>query len=240
MKIGMLGVRSACAGAMALGLVVCGGGAGTAADAGLPQASALSATAALGEKIFNDTTLSASGQQSCASCRSPADAHAPANSLAVQPGGSQLELSGRRNTPSIHYASFTPAFSLAVDGTPSGGWFVDGRADTLQAQAAQPFTNPSALFHNGRFATLKEALTFYVQRDTQPEKFYPLAADGSVRQFDDLPPPYRANVNTREAPYNRRPGDAPALSDAEIDAEIDAVIDDVIAFLATLTDGYWR
>ena len=75
-------------------------------------------------------------------------------------------------------------------------------------------------------------LAFYVQRDTQPEKFYPLAADGSVRQFDDLPRAYRANVNTSDAPDNRQPGDTPALSDAEID--------DVIAFLATLTDSIRR
>jgi cytochrome c peroxidase len=87
-----------------------------------------------------------------------------------------------------------------------------------------------ALFHNGRFGTLKEALTFYVQRDTNPEKWYPLNADGAVKKFDDLPPQYVANVNTLEVPYNRQRGDAPALSDAEVD--------DVIAFLKTLTDGY--
>ena len=87
-----------------------------------------------------------------------------------------------------------------------------------------------AYFHNGRFKTLKDALTFYVQRDTDPEKWYPLASDGTVRKFDDLPAAYRGNVNTEEAPYNRRPGEAPALSDAEID--------DVIAFLETLSDGY--
>jgi cytochrome c peroxidase len=87
-----------------------------------------------------------------------------------------------------------------------------------------------ALFHNGRFKTLKEALTFYVQRDTNPEKWYPLNADGTVRKFDDLPARYRANVNTTEGPYNRQPGDTPALSDGEVD--------DVIAFLKTLTDGY--
>ncbi len=45
-----------------------------------------------------------------------------------------------------------------------------------------------------------------------------------------MPPQYHANVNTTEAPYNRKPGDAPALSDAEID--------DVIVFLQTLNDGY--
>ena len=69
-----------------------------------------------------------------------------------------------------------------------------------------------------------------MQRDTNPEKWYPLNADGSVNKFDDLPLQYQANVNTTEAPYNRGLGDVPALSDAEID--------DVIAFLKTLSDGY--
>ena len=87
-----------------------------------------------------------------------------------------------------------------------------------------------AYFHNGRFKTLKDALTFYVQRDTNPVKWYPLDGSGTVVKFDDLPREYRVNVNTTEVPYNRRLGDVPALSDAEID--------DVIAFLKTLSDGY--
>jgi len=87
-------------------------------------------------------------------------------------------------------------------------------------------------FHNGRFKTLKEAITFYVQRDTHPEKWYPKSADGTVLKFDDLPAKYHKNVNTTEVPYNRRPGDDPALSDDEVD--------DVIAFLQTLNDGYGR
>lgn len=87
-------------------------------------------------------------------------------------------------------------------------------------------------FHNGRFATLEETLRFYVRRDTHPEEWYPRDADGTVHKFDDLPPAYRANVNTSEAPYNRRPGDDPALSETEIA--------DVVAFLKTLTDGYLR
>jgi cytochrome c peroxidase len=85
-------------------------------------------------------------------------------------------------------------------------------------------------FHNGRFTTLKDAITFYVQRDTNPEKWYPLNPDGTVNKFNDLPAQYVANVNTLEVPYNRHLGDAPALSDAEVD--------DVIAFLQTLSDGY--
>jgi cytochrome c peroxidase len=87
-------------------------------------------------------------------------------------------------------------------------------------------------FHNGRFATLKEALQFYVQRDTNPEKFYPLLPDGTADKFNDLPAAYHRNVNTEEVPYNRKPGEQPALSDAEID--------DLIAFLGTLTDGYTK
>jgi cytochrome c peroxidase len=85
-------------------------------------------------------------------------------------------------------------------------------------------------FHNGRFATLKELIGFYVRRDTNPEEWYPLNADGSPDKFDDLPPQYRGNVNVTEAPYNRRAGDAPGLTPDEIDL--------VVEFLNTLTDGY--
>ncbi|TLY50388.1 MAG: c-type cytochrome [Gammaproteobacteria bacterium] len=85
-------------------------------------------------------------------------------------------------------------------------------------------------FHNGRFDSLSETIEFYVQRDTNPARWYPASTDGSVRKFDDLPPAYARNVNTSEAPYNRQQGGSPALSAAEID--------DVIAFLSTLTDGY--
>ena len=87
-----------------------------------------------------------------------------------------------------------------------------------------------AFFHNGRFKSLEEVLAFYVQRDTNPERFYSRASDGTVLKFDDLPAAYRGNVNTGEGPYNRRLGQAPALSATEID--------DVVAFLRTLSDGY--
>lgn len=376
----------------------CGGGGGSARDASVPAVAALSAQAALGEKIFADVSLSASGRQACASCHDPDNARAPANDLSVQLGGPLLDQQGRRQAPSIRYLSFNTAFFFASDGTPTGGFFWDGRSPSLAEQAGEPFVNPfemanasvdevidrlshasyaadfkavfgadifdrpvdamarvqlalaqyqkedtefrafsskydeflrgnvalseqelrglalfnnptkgncigchpsgksadgafplftdfsydnlgvprnpgiarnddpgyhdlglcersdlagradlcgafkvpslrnvaqrHALFHNGRFATLKDAITFYVQRDTNPEKWYPRNPDGSVNKFDDLPAQYRVNVNTAEVPYNRRPGDAPALSDAEVD--------DVIAFLATLNDGYRR
>ncbi|WP_211463399.1 cytochrome-c peroxidase [Collimonas silvisoli] len=84
-------------------------------------------------------------------------------------------------------------------------------------------------FHNGAFTSLEQVMKFYVQRDTQPQKWYPRDTDGSVRKYDDLPQEYRGNVNV-EAPFDRKPGDKPALTDGEIK--------DVIAFLKTLNDGY--
>lgn len=78
-------------------------------------------------------------------------------------------------------------------------------------------------FHNGVFHDLRQVLHFYVERDIHPEKWYPHG-----KAFDDLPAQYRENLN-REPPFDRHPGDAPALSESEIT--------DVIAFLGTLTDA---
>jgi cytochrome c peroxidase len=84
-------------------------------------------------------------------------------------------------------------------------------------------------FHNGAFDTLREVVDFYVRRDTEPGAWYPAGAAG-VAKFDDLPPGLAGAVNTAEVPYDRRQGDRPALTPAEID--------DVVAFLRTLDDGY--
>jgi cytochrome c peroxidase len=430
-----------------VGLAACDGGdsaAGTGSTSGSGSSdrgsstTTLSAAAQLGQKIFADKTLSVSGQQSCATCHvaqfafaSDPTASGPDQGSPVPRGGAAMDQTGFRNTPSIMYASYIPAFYFDSGGNPYGGFFRDGRAKTLAAQAALPFitdfemantdaaaviarlqTRPyladfvalygqsvlgdpaSALqdmaaalaafetedaqfhpfsskydsfqagkatltaqelrglakfndpskgncaachpstsadgvtppmftdfsydnlglprnpnipansdtaapastpvnstdgvhsyydigicgpfrdniginlfgicgqfkvptlrniavtapyFHNGRFATLAAALQFYVQRDTNPNLFYPTTADGSVTKFDDLPAIYGGlfvaninipasdagyvgNVNTLEIPYNRHIGDQPALTADDIN--------DVIAFLCTLTDGF--
>jgi cytochrome c peroxidase len=84
-------------------------------------------------------------------------------------------------------------------------------------------------FHNGAIHSLREVIEFYVGRDTNPGKWYPRDEAGRVQKFDDLPEPYRENIN-REPPFGGRPGEQPLLTSAEID--------DVVAFLNTLTDGY--
>lgn len=78
--------------------------------------------------------------------------------------------------------------------------------------------------HNGSLATLRDVARFYVTRGPDPSLWYA----GSMRP-DDLPSSDLQNVNATEVPHDRRPGEAPRLTDAEIDA--------VVAFLQTLTDG---
>ena len=90
-------------------------------------------------------------------------------------------------------------------------------------------TTRQAFFHNGVFHNLKSVMDWYVNRDLNPEQFYPKDANGKVIKYNDLPEKYRKNVDTFDAPFNRHPGDAPALSPREQA--------DVIAFIQTLTDA---
>ncbi|HYS14108.1 MAG TPA: cytochrome c peroxidase [Burkholderiaceae bacterium] len=387
-------MTNAGAGVLILLLAACGGSPSYEQPAAAP---AMSPAAQVGERIFSDTSLSGSRGQACSICHDPANAHAPGNALAAQLGGPNRNLQGVRQAPGIRYLRFNTAFFFDSEGTPTGGFFWDGRASSLQVQAAEPFLNPFEMampskaavvqrlsqatyatefrsvfgsnifadvdlaydrmtfalaqyqkedaefaefsskydaflrgqatlaaqelrglalfndpnkgncaachpsakgadgslplftdftydnlgvprnpdlqanadptyfdlglcarpdgslstrtdlcgafkvpslrnvglrhtfFHNGQFKTLKDALTFYVQRDTNPEKFYPTVG-GVVQKFNDLPPQYHPNVNRTEAPYNRNPGDVPALTDAEID--------DLVVFLNTLSDGF--
>ncbi len=86
-----------------------------------------------------------------------------------------------------------------------------------------------AFFHNGVVHRLEDAVRFYAERDTQPAKWFPRGADGVTVKFDDLPAPYRSNVDF-QAPLDRHAGGRSALSDADIH--------DIVAFLGTLTDGW--
>jgi cytochrome c peroxidase len=86
-----------------------------------------------------------------------------------------------------------------------------------------------SFMHNGSFHSLRDVVAFYATRDTDPGRWYPRKADGTVDAYNDLPRDYRANLNT-DPPFGGKPGDKPALDDREID--------DIVAFLGTLTDGW--
>jgi cytochrome c peroxidase len=127
-----------------------GGGGGTPVQSTAPttppqSGSGLSPAAALGEQIFGDKSLSASGQMSCATCHDPKANYGPPNNLAVQLGGPSLATPGFRAVPSLEYKERTPGYHQDPDldgGVPSGGFMWDGRVNTLQAQPALPLLSP--------------------------------------------------------------------------------------------------
>ncbi|NUT17406.1 MAG: c-type cytochrome [Cupriavidus sp.] len=384
-------------------LAGCGGGSGGGDGAGGGTTPAVAETkgavAALGEKIFNDRSLSASGQMSCASCHDPATGHASPFFTSVAFGGPRLDQPGTRMPPSLRYLRFNTPFFFDEEGTPTGGFDWDGRAATLADQARAPFLSanemanadvadviakvaaaayaaqfkalfgadifadphaafdrvlfaleryqreseefapftskfdhvtagkaafsaqearglvlfnradkgncaachpstqppnaPGALFtdftfdslgvprnmgiaanadasyfdmglcgpgradlagrgdlcgafrvpslrnvglrhrffHNGQFDSLEQVVRFYVQRDTDPQAWYPVdPATGRPDVYNDLPAQHRSNVNVTEAPYDRKDGEQPYLDEGEIQ--------DLVAFLKTLSDGY--
>ncbi len=79
---------------------------------------------------------------SCASCHDARFGHASPFDTPVALGGPNLDQPGFRNPPSLRYLRYNTAFAFAADGTPTGGFFWDGRAASLQAQAHEPFLNP--------------------------------------------------------------------------------------------------
>jgi len=126
-----------------LTLAACGG---ASRNAPIPAANGLSSAAKVGQALFFDKSLSASGQQSCGTCHVPAFAFAgdPAvdHGLPIPLGGPHMDLTGFRNSPSLTYASFTPPFSIGAGGKVTGGFFRDGRSSSLAAQAMDPFVTP--------------------------------------------------------------------------------------------------
>ena len=116
-----------------------------------------SALSALGRKIFLDTSLSASGGMSCATCHSPTNAYGPPNGLAVQLGGPNLDRQGARSVPSLRYdLNRTPIWNKEFIGNPAertlegeepptGGFGWDGRFNALHDQATFPLLAPNEM-----------------------------------------------------------------------------------------------
>lgn len=107
----------------------------------------------LGKRIFEDRTLSRPEGVSCASCHDAATAFQGVNGSPVPAvaRGSLPQSLGRRNTPTILYASFAPPFGFIddedeetgkVEKVPAGGQFLDGRASDLLAQFEGPLLDP--------------------------------------------------------------------------------------------------
>jgi cytochrome c peroxidase len=107
--------------------------------------------AALGRKIFFDESLSDPPGTSCASCHDPArgfsGTHGSGNGVAR---GSRPDHFARRTTPSVLYLRFVPRFAFKWEEDvplpmPAGGFFWDGRTNSLAELARQPLLNPDEM-----------------------------------------------------------------------------------------------
>ena len=135
-----------------------------------PPQRPLSALAKIGERIFYDRSLSASGRQSCASCHSPEHSFGPPNGRAVQLGGPDMASEGLRPPPSLAYLYRQTVFSIgppvADNDTPAplGQLAANAKGQTLAAKsagsaaAAAPVPQ-GGLFWDGRADTLMAQAT---------------------------------------------------------------------------------
>jgi cytochrome c peroxidase len=102
----------------------------------------------LGRMLFFDTRLSAGENQSCATCHDPSRAftdprqNGVAGAASLGSDGSSL---GDRNAAGLTYAARTPPFHRRADGNYVGGFFHDGRAESLVEQAKQPLTSATEM-----------------------------------------------------------------------------------------------
>jgi cytochrome c peroxidase len=106
---------------------------------------------ALGKKIFFDGRLSDPPGTSCASCHDPARAFSGRHGSPIGvPLGSRPGHFARRSTPSVLYMRYVPEFHYFEDDEapapePRGGFFWDGRSDSLAALVQQPLFNPDEM-----------------------------------------------------------------------------------------------
>ena len=131
----------------AAGLCLMAGATGAWAEETVPDT-----LEALGERLFFDVNLSANRTQACATCHDPDTAFADPRGMA-SPGDDGVSL-GDRNAPTAMYAALTPAFHQAEEGAWFGGQFLDGRAATLEDQAAGPPLNPIEMGMNDEAAVV--------------------------------------------------------------------------------------
>lgn len=110
--------------------------------AGYFEKNELSEKELIGKKIFYDESLSEPAGQSCATCHMPETGFADRYSR-VTSEGAVKGLFSNRNSMTCSYTAYIPPLHYdEEEETYVGGLFWDGRVNSLEEQAAQPFLNP--------------------------------------------------------------------------------------------------
>jgi cytochrome c peroxidase len=174
--------------------------------------------------IFNDRSLSAGGNLACSSCHVKARGHADPVGTFMPMGGAALNLQGHRSSMALSYQALNRPFSLSPIGTPRGGFFWDGRANTLEEQALGPLFNPSemALTNLGDLVTRLRAAPYW----NEFLRLYPISDRSAARTA--IP----AAVGAALAAYQQ--GDADY---ALFNSKFDRVQDGVATFTAAEARG---
>lgn len=114
----------------------------------------------LGALLFDDPRLSEPAGQACSDCHHASAAFADPEdnrtSIGVVPGRF-----GSRNAPTAMYSGFTPPLQKDAHGDFFGGLQWDGRANTLEEQAALPLLNPLEMNNPDKATVAKKVRAAY-------------------------------------------------------------------------------
>jgi cytochrome c peroxidase len=151
------------------------------------------AKVALGRRLFFDRRLSRDGSLSCAGCHDPKRALTDGRVVAQGIGGAM----GNRNTPII------------VNRAWGGGFFLDGRAATLEQLALQPVLNPAEL------GMSPEAVLSLIQAQYGPQFRSVFDAEPSLDLAARALASYLRTIVDGDSPYDRyAAGNRSALSES--------------------------
>lgn len=137
---------------------------------------------ALGQRLFFDTLLSADETRACASCHDPARAFTDGRARAAARDGSDLD----RNAPGLQDLAWGKSFM----------W--DGRAATLETQAAMPIEHPRELA--GSWSTIVQRIK---QRPDLDVAFHGAFAERPAAQPATIVKALAAYVRSLRSPENR-------------------------------------
>jgi cytochrome c peroxidase len=164
--------------------------------AAIPPASPLTpAAVALGERLFFEVRLSDDGTVACATCHDPARAFTDGRPVSIGVRGR----AGQRNAPTVLNALYNKT------------QFWDGRATTLEQQAALPITDP---FEMGLSSVADAASRISSDSDYQAQ--FMQAFGRGVNEQDMLCAiaSYERTLTSFDSPFDRYiAGDAGAISD---------------------------
>jgi cytochrome c peroxidase len=137
----------------------------------------------LGQAIFFDKDLSKPEGQACASCHNPLTGFADPNSALPVSRGAIKNRFGNRNAPSAAYAMFSPPLHQVTNKMGElmymGGLFWDGRVNTLEEQAKQPFLNTLEMHNPNKKSVINE-----VRRSNYAPLFKTIFGQTSLQDVD--------------------------------------------------------